>query len=62
MQPGVLGAGPDRRVQRERRWNSFVEMHHLTVANPSLRNCSSVPVVLPLRQKNCAHKDWGHPS
>ncbi|OLQ10179.1 hypothetical protein AK812_SmicGene6056, partial [Symbiodinium microadriaticum] len=51
MQPGVLGAGPDRKVQRERRWNNFVEMHNIKVANPSLRNCSAVPVVLPLRQK-----------
>ncbi|CAE7247873.1 unnamed protein product [Symbiodinium sp. CCMP2592] len=51
IQPGLLGAGPDRRVQRERRWNSFVEMHCFTVANPSLRSCPAVPVLLPLRQK-----------
>ena len=51
LQPGVLGAGPDRRGRRERHWNSFIETHNLRVANPSLRNCPAVPVVLPLRQK-----------
>ncbi len=51
VQPGSLGAGPDKLPAKEQAWNRFVQKHELTLLNTHLGNSETELVELPIRKK-----------